>query len=70
MSYDWQQYGSSSPPAYSDSTPGGMENEVYIDGTLYVDGIPVSRGEQQRGSKKQNQENPCSGAFGLVRSNI
>jgi hypothetical protein len=70
MSYDWQQSGSSPPPAYSDSTPGGMENEVYIDGTLYVDGIPVSRGEQQRGSRKRNKENPCTGALGLVRSNI
>ena len=62
----------SPPPAYVEDTPGGMENEVYIDGTLYVDGVPVSRSEQQRRAGRRNAraENPCEKVFRIVRSNI
>ena len=71
MSYDHQQHRSSPPPAYSEAAAGGMENEMYIDGTLYVDGVPVSRAEQQRrGRRYQNQDNPCEKALSLVRSNV
>jgi len=72
MSYGRQQNGSSPPPVYTENTPGGMENELYIDGTLYVDGVPISRGEQQTGVGRRNQrkENPCSKAFYYIRSNF
>lgn len=71
MSYDHQQHRSSPPPAYSESAAGGMENEMYIDGTLYVDGVPVSRSDQQgRGRRYQNHENPCEKALSLIRSNF
>ncbi|CAF1483184.1 unnamed protein product, partial [Adineta ricciae] len=68
MSYDHQQHRSSPPPAYSEAAAGGMENEMYIDGTLYVDGVPVSRSEQQgRGRRYQNQDNPCEKLLSLIR---
>ncbi len=62
----------SPPPAYVEGTPGGMENEVYIDGTLYVDGVPISRAEQQRRAGRRNPrlENPCEKIFVLIRSNF
>ena len=70
MSYERQYSGSTPPPAYVESTPGGMENEVYIDGTLYVDGVPISRAEEQRrtGRRNQRRENPCEKVFRGVRS--
>lgn len=73
MSYEQQlNQRTSPPPAYVEDTPGGMENEVYIDGTLYVDGVPVSRSEQQRRAGRRNArpENPCEKLFRLVRSKI
>ncbi len=73
MSYEHQQHQPSSPSAYDDGTPpGGMENEFYIDGTLYVDGVPVSRAEQQGRLARRNQlqENPCAKFLRLVRSHL
>ncbi|CAF2671199.1 unnamed protein product [Rotaria sp. Silwood2] len=69
MSYQHQQKQSSPPPAYIEETPGGMESEVYIDGTLYVDGVPVSQVEQQKQSTRQNQfqENECKKLLLLIR---
>jgi len=68
MSFD--HHGSSPPPAYSEAAPGGMENEIYIDGTLYVDGVAVSSAEQQRRSARrhQRQNNPCEKVFQFLRS--
>lgn len=70
MSYERQYSGSTPPPAYVETAPGGMENEVYIDGTLYVDGVPISRAEEQRraGRRNQRRENPCEKVFRLMRS--
>ncbi len=72
MSYEHQQNRSSPSPVYAEATPGGMENELYIDGTLYVDGVPVSRNEQRGRSARriQREENPCAKAIRLVRSNF
>ena len=72
MSYDRHYTGSSPPPAYVETAAGGMENEVYIDGTLYVDGVPISRTDEQRrgGRRNQRQENPCEKVFRLTRSNF
>ncbi len=70
MSYEHQQQRSSPLPVYTEDTPGGMENELYIDGTLYVNGVPVSRTDQQGRSARrhQRQNNPCEKFFRLVRS--
>jgi hypothetical protein len=71
MSYERQHsQRTSPPPAYVEDTPGGMENEVYIDGTLYVDGVPVSRSEQQHRAGRRNAraDNPCEKVFRLIRS--
>lgn len=70
MSYEQQQNRPSPPPTYAEATPGGMENELYIDGTLYVDGVPVSRSEQQglSGRRGPRHVNPCEKAIRLVRS--
>jgi hypothetical protein len=71
MSYERQQQRSSPPPAYSEAAPGGMESELYIDGTLYVDGVPISRTEQQRrAGRNQRGANPCEKLLQLVRSNF
>lgn len=73
MAYErHQQQRSSPPPAYVEDTPGGMENEVYIDGTLYVDGVPISRSEQQRRAGRRNArlDNPCEKMFRLIRSKL
>jgi hypothetical protein len=68
MSYQKQR---SPPPAYTDTAPGGMENELYIDGTLYVDGVPINRAEQrQAGRRSQRRGNPCEKVFRLIRSNF
>ncbi|CAF3528019.1 unnamed protein product [Rotaria sp. Silwood1] len=69
MSYEHQQKQSSPPPVYTDEAPGAMESELYIDGTLYVDGVPISQGEQQKQSIRQNQlqENQCKKALLLIR---
>ena len=60
----------SPPPAYGEDAPGGMENEVYIDGTLYLDGVPITRAEQQRrvGRRNHRRGNPFNKIFQLVRS--
>ena len=72
MSYEHQHNRSTPPPAYSEAAPGGMEGELYIDGTLYVDGVPVSQSDQQRrgGRIVQRRVNPCDKILRLVRSNI
>ena len=60
------------PPVYSESAPGGMENEMYVDGTLYVDGVAVTHADQKRrsGRQKQRQENPCAVALRFIRSKL
>lgn len=72
MSYQSQQNQPSPPPAYNDTIPGAMESEVYIDGTLYVDGVPVGQGDKQKKVVKQSQmeDSYCKKAVLLVRSNI
>jgi hypothetical protein len=72
MSYEHQQNRPSPPPVYSEDAPGGMENELYIDGTLYVDGVAVNRDEQRgrSGRHSKRQENPCEKILIFVRSNF
>ena len=42
MAFEYAQHERASPPpAYVDAAPGGMESEMYIDGTLYVNGVAV-----------------------------
>ncbi|CAF0862510.1 unnamed protein product [Rotaria sordida] len=69
MSYEHQKHQSSPPPAYGEEAPGGMENELYIDGTLYVDGVPISQSEQQKqlARQKQLQQNQCKKFLLLIR---
>ncbi|CAF3527805.1 unnamed protein product [Rotaria socialis] len=71
MPYENQQNqpSPSPPPAYTEGTPGAMESELYIDGTLYVDGVPIGQNEKQKRLGKQNQtvENQCKKALGFVR---
>ncbi|CAF0732509.1 unnamed protein product [Adineta steineri] len=69
MSYDLGQQRSSPPPTYSETVAGGMENEMYIDGILYIDGVPVSQSEERLRLRQQKQQrsNPCGKAIGLVR---
>lgn len=65
-----QQQQSSPPPAYVDATPGGMESEMYIDGTLYVNGVAVNRSDRKSRAVRQSQrgENPCETLLHWVRS--
>ncbi|CAF1337534.1 unnamed protein product [Rotaria magnacalcarata] len=69
MSHENQQNQPSPPPAYSEIMPGAMESELYIDGTLHIDGVPIGQSEKQKRLEKQNQivENHCKKVFGLVR---
>ena len=72
MSYERQDNRLSPPPTYAEAAPGGMDSEIYIDGTLYVDGVPVSNTELGRRSARRNQrqENPCAKLFRFVRSKL
>ena len=72
MSYQRQQSQSSPPPAYHEAAPGGMENEMYIDGTLYVDGVPISQADENKRLSRKNQRaaNPCSKVLRMIRSNF
>jgi hypothetical protein len=60
----------SPPPAYDDHAPGGMESEMYIDGTLCIDGVALDRAERRKRSKrsKPNQDNPCAILLRWIRS--
>ena len=71
MSYDHQQNRSSRPPIYSEGEPGAMENELYIDGILYVDGVPIIKEKEQKHLRKQiqQQDNQCKNILLLIRSN-
>ena len=66
MSIEQQKY-RASPPAYSLTTPGGMENEIYIDDTSQVD-----QDGQGRYCVKENQsnKNACGQIFRVIRSNF
>jgi hypothetical protein len=66
-----QQSRSAPPPAYSIPTPSGMENEIYIDGTLHIDGKPVEQGGQGKYCvrERQRNKNACGQLFRLIRSN-
>lgn len=72
MSYTPHQNQLSPPPAYIEAAPAAMESEMYIEGTLYVDGIPVSQREKKRqpGKQTQFQENQCKKLISFVRSNF
>lgn len=67
MAYDHRQY-----PSGLGEGPGEMENEVYIDGTLYVDGVPVKNSDRKRRGARQveRKENPCATILRYVRSNL
>jgi hypothetical protein len=66
MSSERQQQRLSPPPAYMNTTPSSMENEMYIDG------IAVDHDEQQTLALKQHQnnQNPCGQFFRTIRSNL
>ena len=72
MSYQRQQSQSTPPPAYHEAAPGGMENEMYIDGTLYVDGVPISQADENKRLSRKNQRaaNPCNKVLRVIRSNL
>jgi len=74
MSFEQQQYRSSppSPSVYSVTTPNRMENEIYIDGILHVDGKPVEQGGQGRYCLKEREDkkNACVQLLRLIRSNF
>lgn len=72
MSFEQQQKYRSSPPLSTNSsttTPSGMENEIYIDGTLHIDGKPIEQGEYCL-KERQNEKNACGQLFRLIRSNF
>ena len=66
MAFDYQE----SPAGLPERAPAEMENEVYIDGTLYVDGVPVSQSERRKRGARQTQrkENPCALLLRYIRS--
>ena len=66
MAFDYQE----SPASFPERAPAEMENEVYIDGTLYVDGVPVHQHDRKkRGARQaQRKENPCAVLLRYVRS--
>lgn len=66
MAFEYQE----SPPGFSERAPGEMENEVYIDGTLYVDGVPVNKNDRKKrsGRQKERKENPCALLLRYIRS--
>ena len=71
MAFEYAQHERSSPPpAYADSTPGGMESEMYIDGTLYVNGVAVNRSDRKGRAARQiqRQQNPCETFLRWLRS--
>jgi hypothetical protein len=68
MSFEQLQY-RSSPPAYSVTTPSRMENEIYIDGILHVDGKPVEQGKYCL-KEREHKKNACGQLLRLIRSNF
>ncbi len=70
MSIEQQQYRSSPPPsAYDIPTPSGMENEIYIDGVLHIDGKPVEQGAYCL-IERQHKTNACRQLLRFIRSNF
>ncbi|CAF3951966.1 unnamed protein product [Rotaria sp. Silwood2] len=66
-----EQQSSRSQPilAFSNTIPNRMENEVYINGTLYADRVPVNQEEQgsYNVTERQRKKSPCKQFLRLIR---
>lgn len=75
MSIEQQEHYRSSTPLPSTSASSAMENEVYIDGKLPVDGQMGYQGryslrEQEGAMTKEKNKNVCSQLFRFIRSKL